>query len=80
MVSATVATPYPDASFVVEVGGEKISAQAPQTGGWDKFQTVDLAQIQIKQPGDLVVKVRSNDPTTWKAINLKSVQLSPMNE
>ncbi|MGA2802194.1 MAG: carbohydrate-binding domain-containing protein [Verrucomicrobiota bacterium] len=77
-VSAMVATFNADACFVVEVGGEQISAQAPVTGGWDKFQAIDLGQIQIKQPGDLVVKVRSKDTASWKAINLNSVQLTPV--
>jgi alpha-L-fucosidase len=76
-VSATVATFNADASFVVEAGGVQISAQAPVTGGWDKFQTIDLGQIQIKQPGNLEVKVHSKDTASWKAINLNSVQLTP---
>ena len=75
-VSATVATLNAEASFVVEVGGETISAQAPLTGSWDKFQTVDLGRIQIIQPGDLTVKVRAKDKATWKAINLNSVKLT----
>jgi alpha-L-fucosidase len=76
-VSATIATFNADANFVVEVGGEKISAQAPMTGSWDKFQTIDLGQIQIKQTGNLMVKVRAKDSASWKAINLNSVQLTP---
>jgi hypothetical protein len=76
-VSVTVATLNAEAGFVVEVGGETISAQAPVTGSWDKFQTVDLGRIQIKQPGDLMVKVRAKDKATWKAINLNSVNLTP---
>ena len=76
-VSATIATFNADAGFVVEAGGEKISAQAPVTGSWDKFQTVDLGQIQIKQTGNLMIKVRAKDSASWKAINLNSVQLTP---
>ncbi|MFZ0829433.1 MAG: alpha-L-fucosidase [Verrucomicrobiia bacterium] len=76
-VSATIATLNTDSRFVIEMGGDTISAQAPATGGWDKFQTVNLGQIQIKQPGDLVVKVRAKDKATWKAINLNSVNLTP---
>src|ERR1039458_341552 len=75
-VSATVATLNAEASFVVEVGGQTISAQAPVTGSWEKFQPVDLGRIQIKQPGDLTVKVRAKDKATWKAINLNSVKLT----
>jgi alpha-L-fucosidase len=76
-VSVTVATLNTEASFVVEVGGETLSAQAPLTGSWDKFQTVDIGQFQIIQPGELVVKVRAKDKATWKAINLNSVSLTP---
>jgi alpha-L-fucosidase len=76
-VSATVATLNAEASFVVEVGGEIFSAQAPQTGSWDKFQTIDIGRFQIIQPGELVVKVRAKDQATWKAINLNSVELTP---
>ena len=75
-VSATVATLNAEASFVVEVGGQTISAQAPVTGSWEKFQTVDIGRIQNKQPGDLTVKVRAKDKATWKAINLNSVKLT----
>ena len=76
-VSATVATLNAEAGFVVEAGGETVGAQAPATGSWDKFQTVELGQLQIKQPGELVVKVRAKDKATWKAINLNSVNLTP---
>jgi alpha-L-fucosidase len=75
-VSATVATFNAGTEFVVEAGGQKISGSAPMTGGWDKFQTIDLGQIQINQPGDLVVKVGSKDIASWKAINLNSIQLT----
>jgi alpha-L-fucosidase len=75
-VSATVATLNADAGFIVAAGGETISAQAPMTGSWDNFQTFDLGQVQIKQPGELLVKVRAKDKTTWKAINVNSIKLT----
>jgi alpha-L-fucosidase len=77
-VSATIATTNPNAGFVVQVGAENISAEAPVTGGWGDFQTIELGQIQIKQPGSLMVIVRAKDPASWKAINLNSVQLTPV--
>jgi alpha-L-fucosidase len=77
-VSATLATLNADGSFVVEVAGEKINAQAPVTGGWDKFQTIELGSVQIKSPGDVVVKVGAKDSANWKAINLNSVRLTPI--
>jgi alpha-L-fucosidase len=76
-VSATVATLYDDASFVVDVGGKKFSAPIPMTGGWDKFQMIELGRINIKEPGNLEVKVGAQDSAGWKAINLNSVRLTP---
>jgi alpha-L-fucosidase len=75
-VSATVATPNAEASFVVEAGNETFNVQAPQTGSWDTFQTIDIGRFQIIQPGELVVKVRAKDKATWKALNLNSVKLT----
>jgi alpha-L-fucosidase len=75
-VSATVATPNAEAGFVVEAGNEIFNVQAPQTGSWDTFQTIDIGRFQILQPGELVVKVRAKDKATWKAINLNSVKLT----
>jgi alpha-L-fucosidase len=77
-VSATIATQNVGANFVVEAGAENLGIQAPVTGSWDRFQTIDLGQIQIKQPGDLMIKVRAKDPASWKAINLRTVQLTPI--
>ena len=74
-VSAEIATPNADGEIAVEAGGGTVSARAPMTGDWGRFQTVDLGQIQIKQTGDLVVKVRAKAKATWKAVNLNAVRL-----
>ena len=44
---------------------------------WNEFQTVALGQVQIAQPGDLTVKIRAADANTWKAINVRSLALTP---
>jgi alpha-L-fucosidase len=75
-VSTTVATLNVGASLVVEVGGENFSVQVPITGGWDKFQTIDVGRFQIIQPGELAVKVRAKDKAAWKAVNISSVSLT----
>jgi alpha-L-fucosidase len=74
-VKATIASIYGDAEFVVEAR-DALSAHPPATGGWDKFQTIDLGQVRVKQAGDLVVKVRAKDPANWRPINVNSVQLT----
>jgi alpha-L-fucosidase len=76
-VNATVATLNANTNFVVEIDGKKNNAQAPMTGSWDKFQTVDHGPIQIQSTEDLVVKDAENNPATCRTINLNSVRLTP---
>jgi hypothetical protein len=56
--------------FVVEVAGQQIIGKVPLTGGYDKFQTIPLGKVVIKQPGEATVKVLPRDAKNWKAINL----------
>jgi len=76
-VSATTATVYADANFAVEVGGLALAGVAPQTGDWEKFESRDLGEIEIKSPGQAEIKVRAASVATWKAINLSSIRLVP---
>jgi alpha-L-fucosidase len=79
-VSATTATVFGDAKFVVEAGDQIINASASQTGAWNKFTTTELGTIEIKQAGNTVVKVRAADAASWKAINVNSVKLMPVTQ
>lgn len=75
VVTATISS---DAKFVVEVGDQILNVNPPTTGSWDKFGTTELGTVEIKQAGNLVVKVRAADAGSWKAINLNSVKLVPV--
>jgi len=79
-VSATTATLFEDANFVVEVGGVALAAVAPNTGAWENFEARDLGEVEIKSPGQTEVKVHARDAATWKPINLNSVQLTPTDD
>jgi len=76
-VSVSVASPKGNSSFVVEVGDQSLAGKAPATGGWDAYRAVSLGKVQVKEPGEVVVKVRPKDAETWKAINLCWVALKP---
>jgi len=76
-INVVTATLFGDAKFVVEIGGQSITATPPASGGWGKFSTTALGTVEIKEAGNLVVKVRAADAATWKAINLNSVRLIP---
>ena len=69
-MKALVGTMHADAQFAVEVAGQKLTATAPNTGAWDKFETVTLGQIKIHRAGELAVIAGPATRRTWKAINL----------
>lgn len=77
-VQARVASPSAGSRFVVELSGQQLTAGSPNTGSWDRYQDIDLGQIEIKQPGEQVIKVRPRESAAWKAINLSSIRFQPM--
>ena len=79
-VKANIATINSDANFVVETGGESIAGVAPMTGAYDKFETRDLGEIEIKSAGPAEIKVHAKNATTWRPINLNSVRLVPIGQ
>ena len=76
-VSASTASANENVEFVVEAAAQQLTGKAPQTGAWSEFRETDLGQLKIEQPGDQTIKVRPKDAATWKAINLRSVRLTP---
>jgi len=77
LISASIASANGDAEFVVQAGGETLSARAPKTAGWDKFTTTDIGTVQLKQPGDVTVAVRAKDAASWRAMNLNALRFTP---
>jgi alpha-L-fucosidase len=77
-VTATVAAAAGESEFDVDVAGHKLAGTAPDTGGWDRFQTVDLGEVEIEEAGELEIAVRPRAAATWKPINLRSVTLKPV--
>jgi alpha-L-fucosidase len=58
------------------VGEQKMNAQAPATGGADKYQPVKLGQVEIAAPGEHDIALKP-EAKAWKAVNLRSVTLTP---
>ncbi len=75
-LSVVAATLSADAKITVEIGDQSITAALPASGGWDSFSNTSLGKVEIKQTGNLDVKVRATDPATWRAVNLNSVRLT----
>jgi len=69
-VKAVVSAVHQDAQFAVELAGQTLTATAPNTGSWDKFETVTLGTITLPQAGELPVSCKARNAQTWKATNL----------
>ena len=75
-VNLSTATQQDGAAVTVDVAGEKLSAKPAKTGDWEKFQNCSAGTVEIKQAGTVTLAVRAADPATWKAINLRQVNLN----
>ncbi len=61
----------------VTLADQKLTAEIPDTGGYQKFQTITLGQLEIKQPGtcSLAIKPVAGQ---WQAVNIRSIVLKPL--
>jgi len=75
-VVAEIATTASSSKFEIAVAGEKLSAQAPNTGDYRKFETVTLAQVRIADAGDCELTIKPVRGQ-WSPINLRSIVLKP---
>jgi len=75
-VSASCAAANGESALAVEIAGQKVEGKVPATGAWDKFTTVEMGVIEVKQAGDQTLKVRPRDAESWKAVNLRWVKLT----
>ena len=64
--------------IAIEVGDMITKGNIPATASWEEYRNVTIGKVLIKQAGPVTVKFHSNDPKTWKALNLASVTLKPV--
>jgi len=75
-VVATIACPAAGSKFEVAIADEKWTAEAPNTGSYEDFKTVELGTVEVshKGPCKLSVKPVRNQ---WQAMNLGAIVLKP---
>jgi alpha-L-fucosidase len=76
-VSVSLASIAGNAQFVIQVGDQQLTGTASNTSDWGKFKEITVGQLEIKQPGEQVVKIRPKDPRNWRPMNLRFVKLTP---
>jgi alpha-L-fucosidase len=76
-VTTSTASLNDDVEFIVEAGGQQLTGKAPKTSDWAEFRQAEVGQVKIEQAGEQTIKLRPKDTSTWKAINLRYVKLTP---
>lgn len=75
-IQGVIAAANGDTVLVVEVGGQKTEGKVEKTRNWDDFKLVKLGQLKLVKAGTVNLKVRPRDAASWKAINLRSLELT----
>ncbi|ULL15342.1 alpha-L-fucosidase [Paenibacillus sp. H1-7] len=65
-------------SFTVETAGQKLAGQVAPKGDGYEFREETLGVIRIEQPGEYKLTVSANELTGSVLMNLKEVQLAPV--
>ncbi len=74
-VRSSAATVNDGAELLLDAGQSSAAAAIPNTGDWGAFREVQFGSIQIATPGEQIIKLRPKDAQTWKAINLRKIEL-----
>lgn len=76
-VSADVAGQSDSGQIALKIAGQTLNIKAVNTGGWQKYQRVELGEVKIEQAGMITVEAR---PVAegWQAFNLSNVRLTPV--
>jgi hypothetical protein len=64
-------------SLVVRLGDQKLTARAPVTGDYGKFENVQLGTLNLPDVGKTSLSVRAVTEG-WQPLNLRSLTLTPM--
>lgn len=63
--------------FEVRVAGQVVNGTVPGTGGWSKYEQLDMGPVMIRKPGDYDLEIQAVKLTRGGLMNLKSVKLVP---
>ena len=74
-VSLELGTPDAASEFTVVVGDQQISGKTTNTGGYRKYQTLDLGSVTIKAAGVSTVTIRPTSADSWKPFSLRGIYL-----
>jgi alpha-L-fucosidase len=76
-ITAVIAAQAPS-KLAVDVAGRALTADVPNTGGWGEQRTIKVGEVKFDKPGVQELIVRPAEPTSWKAVNVWKLELTPV--
>lgn len=76
-ISASAATQESGIALVLEADGAPLRAEVTKTASYDEYAPLEFGTLEVKPPGQQIIRIRPADPQAWKAINLRAVMLRP---
>jgi alpha-L-fucosidase len=64
-------------SLEISIAGQTLRAQAPATGDYGKYVTLNLGALHLSSPGRLVLAVHPVKDG-WQPVNLRAIRLEPV--
>ena len=64
--------------LMLEIGDNSLTASAPGTGGWGKWQNEQLGTIQLTQGKKLTITLKAKNPPSEGVINFVHLKLTPI--
>jgi alpha-L-fucosidase len=74
-ITASCAAVDHNALVVIDLAGRTVDLRPPATGGWDRFVDSEAGTVELPQGGELLIKARSRDATSWKPVNLRWIKV-----
>jgi hypothetical protein len=75
-IRVTVATTNPS-KLALEVAGQTLEADVPDTGGWDQPRTIAMGTVTLPKAGNAALTLRAAKHAAWKAVNVWKLELEP---
>ena len=69
----------PGARLKLEIAGQTLTVEVPDTGNHDVYRTVEAGQLTFPNAEKAVLRVSVADKTTWRPANIRHVKLVPSN-
>ncbi|WP_020526235.1 alpha-L-fucosidase [Flexithrix dorotheae] len=67
-----------ETEFTVEIDGQTEKVKIPATGGYDKFEPIEIGAFEISEPGSYKITFKPI-AGNWNPVNLKQVVMTPVN-